>query len=111
MTVSFDKILFFDIETAPQIGALSGMSEEMQHLWEEKIEKLSVSNPQKYCYNSIEESWSQAAIYAEFGRIVCISVGFVYSAKDGEWHLKTKSFCGENETQILIDFFALSIFP
>lgn len=106
MSISFDKILFFDIETVPQQGTFENMSEEMQHLWVEKIGKLAVSNPQKYTYAKIEDSWEQAGIYAEFGRVVCISVGFVYS-KSGEWHLKTKSFCGENEKQILTDFFEL----
>ena len=102
-----DKILFFDIETASQTHHLSQMSEEMQHLWEEKFSRLSVQMPQKYAsYADPAEGWEQAAIYAEFGRIVCISVGFLH-LKDKEWHLRTKSFCGTDEKQILIDFFEL----
>ena len=108
MKQSIDKILFFDIETAPIVEECSMLNEEMQHLWAEKVEKLRIFSPQKFMENeTAEDVWNQAAIYAEYGRIVCISVGFCYTAKDGETHLRTKSFCGEDEKQIIIDFFEL----
>lgn len=105
--IHLDKILFFDIETASQTHHFNQMNEEMQHLWEEKFAKLSALMPQRYeVYATPAEGWEQAAIYAEFGRIVCISVGFLY-LKDKEWHLRTKSFYGTDEKQILIEFFEL----
>ena len=104
---SLDKILFFDIETAPVVHHYDELSEEMQHLWTEKFQKLSVAQPQRYQeYADATAAWQQAAIYAEFGRIVCISVGFCYM-NDGEWHLRTKSFCGTDERQILVEFLEL----
>ena len=107
LTQSLDKILFFDIETAPNVADYCMLNDEMQHLWTEKFERLRMSAPQKYeQMNTAEEAWEQAAIYAEFGRVVCISVGVCY-IKDKEWHLRTKSFCGTDERQILIDFFEL----
>ncbi|MBR1808518.1 MAG: 3'-5' exonuclease [Paludibacteraceae bacterium] len=104
---SLDKIMFFDIETAPQVEEYSMLNDEMQHLWAEKTDKLRAFSPQKYPDNATPaDLWDQAAIYAEYGRIVCISVGICYM-KDKEWHLRTKSFCGSDEKQILIDFFEL----
>ena len=109
MKPSIDKILFFDIETAPIVEECGMLNEEMQHLWTEKFEKIRAYSPQKYTENvSAAEIWDQAAIYAEYGRIVCISVGFCYKDKNsGETHLRTKSFCGTDEKQILMDFFEL----
>ena len=104
---SLDKILFFDIETAPCVERYENLTEEMQHLWAEKYERLRASAPQKYeGMDTPGKGWEQAAIYAEYGRIVCISVGICYM-KDKEWHLRTKSFCGDNERQLLIDFLEL----
>lgn len=104
---SLDKILFFDIETAPIVERYGMLSEEMQQLWTEKFGRLQAASPQKYeGMATAEEGWNQAAIYAEYGRIVCISVGFCYT-RDREWHLRTKSFCGNDEKQILVDFFEL----
>ncbi len=104
---SLDKILFFDIETAPVVEHYEMLSDAMQHLWEEKFARLRQQLPQRYeQYETASEGWEQASIYAEFGRVVCISVGFCYM-KDKEWHLRTKSFCGDDERQLLIDFLEL----
>lgn len=77
----------------------------MQHLWEEKYSKLADRNAERYAATP-EEDWNQAAVFAEFARIVCISVGFCYR-KDGEWHLRTKSFCNDDERTVLADFLEL----
>ncbi|MBQ8100717.1 MAG: 3'-5' exonuclease [Paludibacteraceae bacterium] len=104
---SLDKILFFDIETAPVVERYDMLPEEMQHLWAEKYDKLRAYSPQRYeCMPTPADGWEQAGIYAEYGRIVCISVGFCYM-KDREWHLRTKSFCGSDEKQLLIAFLEL----
>lgn len=104
---SLDKILFFDIETAPNVENFELLSEEMQHLWAEKYERLKAYSPEKYNdMPTAQTAWQQAAIYAEFGRVVCISVGLCY-LKDKQWHLRTKSFYGTDEKQILIDFLEL----
>lgn len=104
---SLDKILFFDIETAPVVENYAELNEEMQHLWAEKYERLKAYAPQKYeTVPTPQDGWEQAAIYAEFGRVVCISVGICYM-KEREWHLRTKSFCSTDEKQLLTDFLEL----
>lgn len=106
MDISLDKILFFDIETAPVVEHYNLLNEEMQHLWAEKYERLQQYSPDKYGGNA-EEGWQQAGVYAEYARVVCISVGFCYINRQGEWSLRTKSFYGTDEQQILADFLAL----
>ena len=47
--------------------------------------------------SSIDDLYrKEAGIYAEFGKIVCISVGIIY-LKDGEKHCRIKSFFGHDE--------------
>ena len=48
-----------------------------------------------------------AAIFAEFGRVVCISVGFIYQ-KNGEWYLRVKSFANKDEKTLLQEFAAMA---
>jgi hypothetical protein len=61
--------------------------------------------PEKYTdETSVAEAFANSAgIYSEFGKIVCISVGFIYF-KGLEMHFRTKSFAGDNEKTILDDF-------
>lgn len=105
---SFDKILFLDIETVPAAGQLAAMPEEMQRVWEEKLATLRIRMPDRYPQDTTadEAFENTAGIYAEFGKIVCIAVGFCYQ-KEGERHLRTKAFAGDDEKQLLSDFLDL----
>ena len=94
----FDKILFIDIETVSQTGSLGELSEAMQHLWSEKFVQFKQRQPERFteeCDAAMAYEQS-AAIFAEFGRVVCISVGFIYQ-KNGEWYLSVKSFANKDE--------------
>lgn len=108
LNISFDKILFLDIETVPAVGDFLTLSDEMQHLWVEKFEQLKKRMPEKYTDEcTAQEGFdTSAGIYAEFGKIVCISVGFCYY-KDKEVFFRTKSFAGDDEKLILTDFMDL----
>lgn len=98
------KILFLDIETVPQKAGFDELPEDIAHLWEDKhrnIQKrLDVeSTPADTFANS-------AGIYAEFGKIVCISVGYIHY-KGLDLHFRTKSFAGDNEYKLLEEFGSL----
>jgi len=102
------KIMFLDIETVPQQSDFSEMSAELGHLWEEKFSLIFKRMPEKYPENTTaaEGFNTSAGIYAEFGKIVCISVGFIHF-QGKEMYFRTKSFAGDDEKQLLIDFIAL----
>ena len=92
------KIMFFDIETVPQTSSFSELSNEMAQLWEEKFQKLRIRMPEKYKEDtSASEAFdTSAGIYSEFGKIVCISVGFIYF--QGEtMYFRTKSFASDDK--------------
>ncbi|WP_066223157.1 3'-5' exonuclease [Formosa haliotis] len=93
--LNLEDILFLDIETVPETQHFSELSETKQHLWDLKS---------KYQRNEVsaEEFYERAGIWAEFGKIVCISVG--YFRLQGETRqFRTTSFYGE-ETVLLKDF-------
>ncbi|MEI6555293.1 MAG: 3'-5' exonuclease [Paludibacter sp.] len=102
------NIMFLDIETVPQTGNFSELNPELAHLWEDKFGTIQKRMPEKYGEETTaaEAFNTSAGIYSEFGKIVCISVGFIYY-KDLDMHFRTKSFSGDDEKQILIDFTAL----
>jgi predicted PolB exonuclease-like 3'-5' exonuclease len=96
-----DKILFLDIETVPQTYKFSDVDPATAHLFELKNMR----------YKTDEKTFSQvydekAGIYAEFGKIVCISVGFVRSAATGRM-IHIKSFTHEDEETLLRQFIRL----
>jgi 3'-5' exonuclease len=95
-----EKVLFLDIETVPVVPNFSELSEEMQKFWERKAQQIG-KEPQ-----TPDEVYNRAGIYAEFGKIICISFG-IFHIKDGVRHARIKSICNDDETIILTEFSAL----
>ncbi len=93
-----EEILFLDIETVPQNESFNELDETDKSLWLEK----SKFNREKRNLEA-EESYHEAGIYAEFGKIVCISVG-CFSMRNGEREFRMTSFCGDDEKLLLEDF-------
>lgn len=105
MKNELQKIMFLDIETVPQTSGFSELPEDLAHLWEEKFNLIHKRMPEKYSEETTaaEGFNTSAGIYSEFGKIVCISVGFIFF--QGEtMHFRTKSFCGDDEKEILTGF-------
>lgn len=102
------KIMFIDIETVPVTNKLEELSMPMQELWTYKFAQLKRRMPDKYNEEdtAVNKYLQNAGIFAEFGRIVCISVGFIYS-KNNINHLRIKSFADKNEKKLLTDFIML----
>lgn len=93
------NILFLDIETVPQQPEYTSLPEEWKELWNTKSVSLL-----KYHEGETKESlYPRAGIYAEFGKIVCISCGLIQG--NGEQRkIALKSFAGDNEQLILHEF-------
>jgi len=103
--MDLQKIMFLDIETVPQTADFSELNPELAHLWEEKFAMIHKRMPEKYAdeTTAAEAFNSSAGIYSEFGKIVCISVGYLHFLEK-EMHFRTKSFFGDDEVQILSSF-------
>ena len=91
--LNLERVLFLDIETVPQHANYKDVPERLKTLWDKKAGFLAKTeeNP--------EELYGRAGIYAEFGKIVCISVGFIHSGE-----IRLKSFYSHNEKELLQDF-------
>lgn len=92
-------LLFIDIETASGHAEFAQMSEGMQREWAKKA---------KAKWGVEEEEvqglfFEKAGILAEFGKIVCISIGCLHKKGD-DWRLLIKSFAGDDEKALLEDF-------
>lgn len=97
--ISLDSILFLDIETVPEHENFALLDQEMQSLWEHK------THYQRKDDFSAEAFYEKAGIWAEFGKIVCISVGF-FTIKGDIRNFRVTSFFGD-EPKILKDFINL----
>jgi hypothetical protein len=100
------NILFLDIETVPVSAEFESLSEDMQELWGVKCRSLLKRPETEIEYDEMAELFSErAGIYAEFGRIICISVGFLTKGVDGEKPImRVKSFANTIEASLLEDF-------
>lgn len=91
-----ENILFLDIETVPETRYFSDLDETKQTLWEHKTQY------QRKDEFTAEEFYDKAGIWAEFGKIVCISVGY-FTFQGDIRTFRVTSFYGE-EIKILKDF-------
>jgi len=90
----FSHILFLDIETVPAQPNYNALSDRMKHLWDKKAESLKRAET-----DTPETLYEKAGIFAEFGKIICISTGVVNGGK-----ATIKSFYGHNEVELLKEF-------
>ncbi|MCX6333481.1 MAG: 3'-5' exonuclease [Bacteroidia bacterium] len=94
--MKIEDVLFLDIETVPQAASADLLDEPIQVLWDKKS-KLFRSPEQ-----SAGEAYERAGIYAEFGRIICISVGYI--KEKNPFSFRLKSFYNEDEKALLAEF-------
>lgn len=99
--LNFSKILFLDIETVPKYPEFRGLSELEKELFCEKTKYLR--NEGKPDEIKCENFYEKAGIWAEFGKIICISVGYIFE-KNKEPFFKVKSFYGDDEYKLLQEF-------
>jgi len=99
--IKLENILFLDIETVPETQHFSELPKEKQELWEAK------SQYQRKEEFTAQEFYPRAGIWAEFGKIICISVGY-FNLDNDVRTFRVKSFSGA-EIQILKDFKSLLI--
>ena len=99
--LNLENILFLDIETVPETQHFYELDHTKQALWEAK------SQYQRKDDFTSEEFYERAGIWAEFGKIVCISVGY-FNIQNDKRTFRVTSFHGE-EIAILKNFKALLI--
>jgi len=97
--LKLEHILFLDIETVPQFADYDSLDNPTKLLWAAKTKYQRKEN------FTPKEFYDRAGIWAEFGKIICISVGY-FKQKEDPINFRVTSFYGE-EGDILKDFKAL----
>lgn len=92
-----ENLLFLDIETVPEFEEFSYLSEDKQQLYGQKTKYQ-----RKETYTA-EEFYESAGIWAEFGKIICISIGF-FSSFEKHRTFRIKSFSDTSEKDLLLNF-------
>lgn len=93
-----ENLLFIDIETVAQSISFAQLSKKWQLLWCVKAgHYMPEEETPEHFYTK------RAAILAEFGKIICISVGYLNKEQE-QLRLRIKSFYGDDEKQVLESF-------
>lgn len=97
--LDLNHLLFLDIETVPEVYHFEDLDEKTQYLWDQKMKwqaERDGVNP--------SELFEKAGIFAEFGKIICISVGFLVNSGTPSISYRTTSFADDDEKKLLQDF-------
>lgn len=97
--MNFNNILFLDIETVAQHENYNELSDEWKDLWDLKA-NLLIRDREK---DNPESIYDRAGIYAEFGKIICISVGCIQGSGEDKKFL-LRSYYGNDEQKLLLEF-------
>ncbi len=94
--IQLENILFLDIETVPEFENYESLDEDYKELF---TQKTAYQRKDDF---TAEECYERAGIWAEFGKIICISVGY-FTFKKGQKQFRVTTFHGD-EDKILKDF-------
>jgi len=98
--IDLQQVLVLDIETVPQYPSFDELPVGFQELWEQKTKF------QRKDGETPAEFYARGGILAEFGKVICISVG-IFSNKTQKLSLRVKSFYGDEEKEVLQSFIDL----
>ena len=90
------QFLFLDVETVPEVYQFNDLPDNKKTLFEKKVQYRLKED------QTPEDLYEQAGIWAEFGKIIVISVGFF--VKDDGSEFRLKSFASDDEKEVLQGF-------
>jgi len=103
--LDLSKILFLDIETVSQKADFGEISDGMKGLWTRKANQINRQTEDLSPDDVAQTYWDRAGIFAEYGKIVCISVGvLIIDRKSRRIECRVKSFASHDEKELLADF-------
>jgi DNA polymerase elongation subunit (family B) len=98
--IKTENILFLDIETVPAYPDYKSVPEPFRKLWDHKAKFVRKEKET----DTPSEVYRSAGIYPEFGKIICISVGYLHGND-----FRIKSFSGHDEKIVLEEFSKLVV--
>jgi DNA polymerase elongation subunit (family B) len=93
------QILFIDIETVSLAKNFDSLPEALQKHWKRKAETLDKETEPSKLFSD------RGAIYAEFGKVIVIGVGFFHFVEgEQKMQFRCKAFSGDDEKEVLSAF-------
>jgi len=107
--IDIANVLFLDIETVSGETDYNALNDTMKKLWQLKTPSALRRYGEELTEEEVEAAYTEkAGIFAEFGKIVCISVGIVVrDTQTKQLKVRLKSFADKDEAALLKDFNAL----
>ena len=104
-SIDIANVLFLDVETVSEKANYYELNDTFQNLWKIKCRQIL----KKYDEEITEEEAAQlyperAGIFAEFGKIICISVGIVVRGSDKRLSVRLNSYYSDDEKKLLKEF-------
>jgi len=93
------NILFLDIETVSCAPSYEVLDDNFKELWDRKAALLGFEKPEEVA----EGFFRKGGIYAEFGKIIVIGLGFMAFDEEDQPRLRTKAIYGHNEKELLLE--------
>ncbi|MCB0641103.1 MAG: 3'-5' exonuclease [Phaeodactylibacter sp.] len=107
-TIDIANVLFLDIECVSGKPDYAELRDDLKALWAIKARSVLRKAEDELEEGEVEAAYSdRAAIFAEFGKIICISVGIVVRDKNEQLSVRLKSFASKDEKELLQDFVTL----
>ena len=102
-TRTFENPLFIDIETVSSVQSYEALSPAMQKLWKRKASTLGYVEEEE----QIAAFFERAGIYAEFGKVVTIALGYIESRFDMEPVLRVRGLIAPTEKELFTLFLSV----
>ncbi len=104
-SLDIKNVLFLDIETVSKTASYLDLDDTFRSLWIAKCSQLH-KGPDPLTEETAALLYeNKAAIFAEFGKIICISVGIVFEhSETRQLHVRLKSFANDEEAELLAGF-------
>lgn len=99
--VRLEKVLFLDIETVAANKSYSDLDDDFKKFWDKKALRFQRNQEELSTADLYEQ---KAGIFSEFGKIICISVGYFSEWREKQREFRVKSFYGDNEKILLEEF-------
>lgn len=94
------NILFIDIETVSNQRSYDELSDRMKSQWDRKAGFLRNDDE----LNADQLFADRGAIYAEFGKVIVIALGYFYFKENEPMSMRVKSYSSHDEKELLAGF-------
>ncbi|MCE3008444.1 MAG: ribonuclease H-like domain-containing protein [Bacteroidetes bacterium] len=96
-----ERLLFIDIETAHGLADYNDLSEVMKKHWARRARRELRLDEPPTPEQAEAAYYDRAAIPAEFGRVVCVSIGYLVVQQQQPVEIRLKSYYGTDERTLL----------